>query len=674
MLSDARRMIGTVDVVEDRNLIKISGIPSRLMTHDIYRLWGTSRINKHMFTRIGRSDLIFYRFYALEVLYALGELEKEPGTRTNVRTVRHIREKLIANTWLQDTVKEPEPFLDRRAVKELTFSLLEHQERFLDTFERQTQRYNLNGYLLAGAPGSGKTITALALGLAMKADKVIVVSPKNAIHEVWEKTLKENFRRPPDVWVSGYKKPIDPKVDYHIFHYESLEKALALASRLRAKNPLVILDESHNFNELSAQRTKRFVSLCEALDNPTVLWASGTPIKALGGEMVPFLKTIDPLFTDKVTDGFIKIFGRSQGHASDILANRLGEVTFKVTKQEYSERNIEEHNHFVEIPNGSDYTLSAIKRDMRLFIEERVQHYKAYKKYYEDSFYGALSWYEENVLKDGGQEREHALYKEYLQQIIKHYDPALMKEETKYCNQYELHVIAPALPTRKMREDFKNARSVVKYVNLKIQGEALGRVLGRKRTECHLDMVEDVGLEVIIDHSIKKTLIFTSYVEVADKVKSYLKERGYKPLVVHGSTGNDLNDVVKDFQTKFDANPLIATFKSLSTAVPLTEANTVINLNAPFRDYEYQQAISRVDRIGQDTKVDIYNVILDTGKEVNISSRSKDILSWSKDQVAALMGLDVEENPEVSLESLTDELETYIENKPDIALTPAAHW
>jgi len=39
-----------------------------------------------------------------------------------------------------------------------------------------------------------------------------------------------------------------------------------------------------------------------------------------------------------------------------------------------------------------------------------------------------------------------------------------------------------------------------------------------------------------------------------------------------------------------------------------------------------KQAISRVDRLGQDTQVYIYNFYLDTGEESNLSTRSGDII------------------------------------------------
>jgi hypothetical protein len=45
-------------------------------------------------------------------------------------------------------------------------------------------------------------------------------------------------------------------------------------------------------------------------------------------------------------------------------------------------------------------------------------------------------------------------------------------------------------------------------------------------------------------------------------------------------------------------------------------------------------------RIGQEDEVYIFNFVLDTGAMPNISTRSEDIMAWSKSQVDALMGLD----------------------------------
>jgi hypothetical protein len=84
-------------------------------------------------------------------------------------------------------------------------------------------------------------------------------------------------------------------------------------------------------------------------------------------------------------------------------------------------------------------------------------------------------------------------------------------------------------------------------------------------------------------------------------------------------------------------------------------ANTVVFLNAPFRDHEYEQACSRVDRLGQTEVVNIYDVYLDTGKEPNISTRSLDIMAWSKSQVDAMLG--TSGTPALAMEELREDLQ-----------------
>ena len=225
--------------------------------------------------------------------------------------------------------------------------------------------------------------------------------------------------------------------------------------------------------------------------------------------------------------------------------------------------------------------------------------------------------------------------------------------------------------TSQLSSKFKESKSVYKYYYLKVQGEALGRVLGKYREMCNVDMVrntndmqvsfmengkkvidDSISLFDIIDSSEKKTVIFTSYTEVVKELDTYLKENGYKPLMVYADTNKNLSDIISKFEKDEDINPLIATFDSLSTAVPLIMANSVVLMNSPFRAHEYDQSTSRVDRIGQTEIVRIYNLFLDTGTEPNISTRSDDIIRWSREQVAGIMGVDV--GDVATLESICD--------------------
>ena len=69
----------------------------------------------------------------------------------------------------------------------------------------------------------------------------------------------------------------------------------------------------------------------------------------------------------------------------------------------------------------------------------------------------------------------------------------------------------------------------------------------------------------------------------------------------------------------------------LSTGVTLIEANNMIFTNLPWRDSDYRQACDRIHRLGQQTECFITTLILDTGKDQNLSTRMEEVLSWSSD-------------------------------------------
>lgn len=637
-------------VEEQDDLITVKNLPADFISADLQKIWATSKIGEYMFNRLSSGRMIFHKFFAPDVLYALQTISKAKRPRSNVRAINEVIEALLQKTWLKDTLTKQADILDYSQLNQLTVTMLPHQMEFFEHYNNIVPRYKLKGYMLGAAPGSGKTLTGLGLSLCVKADVVIMVVPKNAVDRVWDETIRTRFKTPQKYWTSLQNTPLKAGYKYYVCHYEYLDKMLAFAKTQKHwTNPVVILDESHNFNESSAARTENFIELCKTVEAKHVLWSSGTPIKAIGNEAIPLLTTIDPYFNPMVEARFRKIFGKSASRAIDILANRIGLVTFKIDKQVVVGNPREDFRMKCKIANGSQYTLTFIKKLMADFISERMDYYRKNMQKYVNEYMEGLQIYGLGREND----KEFQLYLKRARMIHAGYDPATMKDEVIFCNKYELKYIIPALP-KQFREPFKNARSVYKYYDLKVQGEALGRILGKQRTACNVDVAKgsdkltyenppegqpaETSLTEIIDFAEKKTVIFTSFVEVAQQLHSDLTKAGYKPLLVYGETNKDLPKIVADFATKIDANPLIATFQSLSTAVPLVMANTVVMMNAPFRDHEHDQSISRVDRLGQDAKVELYEIYLDTGEEANISTRSKDIMEWSREQVAAIMG------------------------------------
>jgi len=650
-----------VTVTEDNQKIYINNVAARYIIKLLYKTWETSRIEKYMFTHVSYRKITLYKFYAVDFLFALENLHINKYDIGLKKDVEQLIKLLYSNTWLKRLSEKYDDILDLKKLNRLNIPLFPHQLEFLKLYNSSVPKYDLKGYLLGALPGTGKTVMSISLAETLDADVVICIVPKNSVNEVWGETISTRLTTPTKYWLSTSIDKLTTDYKYYVFHYEQVERAYEFFKNYKYKKPIVILDESHNFNEMVSMRTLSFIKLCDVLNTQHVVWSSGTLIKAIGKEVIPMLKTLDKYFTPEVEESFKQLYRGSTGRALEILNNRLGLLTFKVDKSVIVKTEVITTEHLVTIDNSDNYTLVAIRKVMSEFIKQQQQFYEKGMPNYIKRYMYFLGLHE-NKLKTDVEKKEYLLYREYINKIRTNYIPEMMQAEVIYCNKYELNKIMPSLPPE-YRVEFKDIRSIVKYYTLKVQGEALGRILSKLREQCIVDLVPHSNLESFIEKSVKKTVIFTSYVNVVDTTYDYLFKLGYKPLRVYGETNKDLVNIIELFRNTSTANPLIATFKSLSTAVPLIMADTAIMLNSPFRDYEYKQACARLDRIGQDCTVNIINVLLNTGDIPNISTRSNDIMAWSKEQVEAILGVDSDSNMP-SLEQMYEFLEPDLLNVP----------
>ena len=647
MFSNIAKVFGLVSLKETNTHIHLKGIPATVITKAIPKVWSTSTINKYMFSEVRDTYMRFPRFFAIEVVYILNKLITEENLGYFDReSIKKIIEKIETETWVANTKKTHGDILDWDVLKKTTKKPFDYQMAYFRDFNETVPQYNLNGYMLASPAGSGKTWTTLVLGHMLRSDYFIGIVPKNSLQNVWEKTYKEDFNTTPYISKSGNVPDVET-TSHFVFHYEAMDLISPLLNQIKKKSPhaklFLYVDESHNFNEITSKRTQKIMQLVEDLPSRSYIfqWASGTPMKALGSESIPLLKTVDPLFTEDVEKRFKKIFGKNNARALDILNRRLGIVTYTIPKEEVRQtsRPIVKHQT-VTVPHGEKYTLPEIKKEILDFVEARLKHYMDHMKDYQ-SFYNEIIKEHESRLTGPEEKKRFTTYRQYFVEIQRDYDPVAMKDMVKYVNQYEEKEIIPAIRgPRDRREHFRKVRGIVKYVRLVVMGEALGGVLGKRRMECYQDMVTYADLESIIDVSEKKVVIFSSFVPVVKTLQTRLSQ--YDTRAVHQETNSKLVQIVADFGRKPEINPLLATYQSLSTAVPLTMANTAILTNLPYRDYEYIQATSRIDRIGQDKQPYVYILQLDTGNTPNISTRNEDIMEWSRAQVEAMMGNTVE--------------------------------
>ena len=649
------------------NRIRLEGFKCKLLVLEIHKVYG-GWMSNNLFISVGWSYIEMHSFFAIELLMILERLREEPFLRFSRQHLEKIIATLQKDTWLSKVTDESDKYtlpINLHKLKRFNIDLFPNQLGFLDNYSKTVIKYNLNGMLLHADPGTGKTITALALAQVLEANYTVIISPKNAIYRVWQTDITTRFKDSPQPWISYDKKPLTGKEEFFVFHYEDLEKAIDIIPKLKGK-VAIVLDECHNLNEITSVRTDSFVRLCKSIPNlATVLWQSGTPIKALGAESIPLLRAIDPLFTLDVEKTFKKVYGKNGNKANYILAQRFTTFTHRITKDDNRSYKPVETDIYVKVPNGDYFTLDKVREDMASFVKARIEFYKANMDEYISQFDYCLKLHRQTLRN----EKSILLfnqYVEYVSQLRKGYDPFKMSDQVVYCNSYELKTLIPSLPTE-WQKTFKNIRSIVKYVQLKVMGEALGTVLTKRRIDCFKAIALAADLEGLINNAEKKTLIFSSYVDVILLVSDRVKELGFLPLTVYQETNNQLPQIMHMFDTKADVNPLCATYKSLSTAVPVISANSIIMIDSPFRDYIYQQAISRIDRVGQDSSTYINKLLLDTGEKMNVSTRSIEIMQWSKAMVAELLGLPTDTDIDVSLEerleyeSFVPSLEEYTE-------------
>ena len=510
------------------------------------------------------------------------------------------------------------------------------------------------------------TFGAIALFEMLNPDVKVYVVPKNSITEVWTATHDKVYDNP-DYWHSTSGKPLKPGYKVYILHYEWLEEFLRFAQGggLGTNADVAIaVDESHNFNENGAasKRTGYLVSLARTTQAQNVVWMSGTPFKAVGSEVIPFMMCVDDFFSAPVELAVRALYGKNATRALEILSHRIGITTYIIQTEDPQTVTVKELN--VKLKNAKDYELSTIRKVMEDFIRQRMEYYRKNRPELVEKYFSLIEVFKAKATP--AELKDLETYQRYAKTISEGYDPVAHKDMAVFCNKFEDNVIIPKL-SPEQKHLFRDVKSVYKYYQLKVQGEALGQILGRTRTQCNIDIATQGDLDMvirgttekvtfadIINMSLSKTVIFTSFVPVADALAERLGGEGFRPLVIHGGTNKNLTSIIDQFRNSDAHDPLIATYQSLSTAVPLIMASNMIMLNAPFRDYTRIQAIARCKRLGQIHPVSVWDVFLDTGSEPNISTRSKDILEWSKAQIEAIMGTKLG-SESVSMESLVED-------------------
>ena len=150
------------------------------------------------------------------------------------------------------------------------------------------------------------------------------------------------------------------------------------------------------------------------------------------------------------------------------------------------------------------------------------------------------------------------------------------------------------------------------------------------KVEPLLSIVDDIFAE---DKN-RKLIIFTEFVATQQYLSKLLKDRGYSTSLLNGSFSiEERNLVLAEFRE--ETNILISTDAG-GEGLNLQFANYMINYDLPWNPMKIEQRIGRVDRIGQQRDVEIYNFVLaDT-----VETRVKDVLEEKLSVILREIGID----------------------------------
>lgn len=132
----------------------------------------------------------------------------------------------------------------------------------------------------------------------------------------------------------------------------------------------------------------------------------------------------------------------------------------------------------------------------------------------------------------------------------------------------------------------------------------------------------------------RKVIIFTEFVATQSYLVKLLKDRGYSTSILNGSMSiEERNAVLQEFKTETDI--LISTDAG-GEGLNLQFSNCIINYDLPWNPMKIEQRIGRVDRIGQQRDVIVYNFILaDT-----VENRVKAVLEEKLSVILKEIGID----------------------------------
>ncbi len=506
---------------------------------------------------------------------------------------------------------------------------LPHQLHVLN----RAMEHNTIRYILADEVGLGKTIEAGMVIKELKArglvQRVLVVCPTGLVTQ-WAAEMQEKFHEKFHVILpSDYDtirrltdsddvygqydlvispmdsiKPIEKRAGWTDEKVEAYNQE-RIYSIINSGWDLIIIDEAHRVAGSSGEVARYKLGNLLSQASPYLLLLSATPHN---GKTDPFLRLVRLL--DK----------EAFPNAQSIVKEQVAPYLIRTEKRE------------------------AIDNNGNLLFKKRVTHLIT------------LNWDERHSM-------QRELYELVTKYVSKTYDKAIRNKKKNMCLIFLLIIMQRMVTssTAAIRQSLQRRLDILKNQATKLKElteadlaeldveadleEALEALsLGTEEEIKELEHIISVAKQaeyqfsdakiepmlnivdrIISEDAYQKIIIFTEFVATQKYLEKLLQEKGYTVTILNGSMSIDERNVaMREFKDK--TNIFISTDAG-GEGLNLQFSNIIINYDLPWNPMKIEQRCGRVDRIGQQRDVEIYNLIIQDTVEYRVRQVLEDKLS-----------------------------------------------
>jgi len=493
----------------------------------------------------------------------------------------------------------------------------------------------LNSYnkriLIADEVGLGKTIEAGHIMLELKARgefrNALVICPM-ALKEKWTTELNEKFGL--DFINIEDKDQLIHELRYHpgyvkaVVNYEKLynKELIKFIEERQVKFSMIVCDESHRLRNDDTQLYKGAEKILPLGDG--VIFMSATPIMLNERNLYNQLQLLD----SDVYDNYEIFLNNVHLNAPFVRAlTQLNQgVKWSDIKKQLRESKAVTYN-----------TINEVTTAVEVKIDDYFSDYPIYNEILKD-----LSSKESNVIRA---KIQYNLSE--MSPMTTIFSRTRKKDVTQDWSQAERNTLALKVNLDPVEISYFD-RAIEKYIDEKggvvyydeygrPRTGALGLVTLKRQLASSLwaTLSKDSNLDKGIDEfnefddskfeallkilndafkeGKRKIIVFAIFKKTIKYLNIRLKNAGYKPVMIYGSSEINKYDVLHQFEFD-DSIEVLLSSEVGSEGLDMQFCNCLVNYDLPWNPMVVEQRIGRIDRFGQESpKVNIYNiVVLDT--------------------------------------------------------------